>query len=78
LFGSVTERDIAANLREQGFEITDDMVQLSEHIKEVGTHEVALKIGPDLTANISVVVVSEDAKESVLDGSGDETVESID
>jgi large subunit ribosomal protein L9 len=78
LFGSVTERDIAANLREQGFEIADDMVQLAEHIKEVGTHEVALKIGPDLTANISVVVVSEDAKESVLDGSGDETVESID
>lgn len=78
LFGSVTERDIAANLREQGFEITDDMVQLSEHIKEVGTHEVALRIAPDLTTNISVVVVSEDAKESVLDGSGDETVESID
>lgn len=78
LFGSVTQRDIATNLREQGFEIADDMVQLAEHIKEVGTHEVALRIAPDLTINISVVVVSEDAKESVLDGPGDETVESID
>jgi large subunit ribosomal protein L9 len=60
LFGSVTRRDIASNLRDQGFDVADEMVQLSEHIKEVGTHEVALKITPDLTANISVVVVSED------------------
>lgn len=60
LFGSVTERDIAANLREQGFEIADEMVLLSEHIKEVGTHQVALKISPDLTANINVIVVSQD------------------
>ncbi len=60
LFGSVTRRDIASNLRDQGFDVADEMVQLSEHIKEVGTHEVTLKITPDLTANISVVVVSED------------------
>ena len=60
LFGSITERDIAANLREQGFDISNDMVQLSEHIKEVGTHQVALKIAPDLTANINVIVVSQD------------------
>ena len=60
LFGSVTERDIAANLREQGFEIADEMVQLSEHIKEVGTREVTLRIAADLTANINVIVVSQD------------------
>jgi large subunit ribosomal protein L9 len=67
LFGSVSARDIATNLREQGFEIADDMVELAEHIKEVGTHEVILKIAPDLTAGISVVVVRED-----------QTIESID
>ncbi len=66
LFGSVTQRDIAANLRDQGFGIADEMVQLSEHIKDVGTHEVALKITPDSTVNISVVVVSQD-----------ETIESV-
>ncbi len=60
LFGSVTERDIAANLRQQGFDIADQMVQLHEHIKEVGTHQVTLKIAPDLTANINVIVVSQD------------------
>ncbi|HIJ66842.1 MAG TPA: 50S ribosomal protein L9 [Planctomycetes bacterium] len=60
LFGSITKRDIAANLREQGFEIADDMVQLSEHIKVVGTHQVPLKIAPDLTASVNVTVVSQD------------------
>lgn len=67
LYGSVSAHEIAGNLREQGYEVSDDMVQLSEHIKEVGTHEVTLKLAPDLAATISVVVVSQD-----------ETVESID
>ena len=66
LFGSVGEHDIAENLREQGFEVSDKMVQLDEHIKEVGTHEVKLKVAADLFATVSVVVVSQDgAIESV-------------
>jgi len=67
LFGSVAERDIAANLREQGFEVSDEMVQLSEHIKEVGTHEVKLKVAADLFATISVVVVSQDGTIDSID-----------
>lgn len=59
LFGSVGEHDIAENLRKQGFEISDDMVQLIEHIKQVGTKEVTLKIAAGLVAKINVVVVSE-------------------
>ncbi len=62
LFGSVTARQIAANLRSQGFEVKDDIVQLSEHIKEVGTHPVTLKFGPDVTATVNVVVVPEQAE----------------
>jgi large subunit ribosomal protein L9 len=57
LFGSVNERQIAANLREQGFEVRDEIVQLPEHIKEIGTHPVTLKFRDDLTATINVVVV---------------------
>ena len=59
LFGSVGGRRIAANLREQGFEVADEVVQLPEHIKRVGTHAVALKFAEDLTATINVVVVAE-------------------
>ena len=57
LFGSVTPSDIAGNLREQGFEVPDDVVAMGGHIKEVGTHSVSLKFAPDLAATVSVVVV---------------------
>ncbi|OHB84026.1 MAG: 50S ribosomal protein L9 [Planctomycetes bacterium RBG_19FT_COMBO_48_8] len=64
LFGSVNERQIAANLREQGFEVRDEIVQLPEHIKEIGTHSVTLKFRDDLTATITVVVVPDKQDES--------------
>ncbi|HOM76103.1 MAG TPA: 50S ribosomal protein L9 [Anaerohalosphaeraceae bacterium] len=61
LFGSVTERDIADALRQQGFEVQDDMVKMpAGHIKEIGTHEVVLRIASDLRPAVRVVVVSED------------------
>jgi large subunit ribosomal protein L9 len=59
LFGSVTSRQIAANLREQGFEVADEIVRLPEHIKQVGTHAVTLKYRDDLTVTVNVVVVPE-------------------
>ena len=59
LFGSVSDHDIAENLREQGFEIADNMVKLSDghHIKDVGTQEVTIKLAAELTATVTVVVV---------------------
>ncbi len=59
LFGSVGKSEIAANLREQGFEVSDKIVQLPEHIKEVGTHPVTLKCSAELTTTVNVVVVAE-------------------
>jgi len=59
LFGSVSAGDIAGNLREQGFEVADGVVQLAENIKQVGTSEVKLEFAEDLTAAVSVVVVPE-------------------
>jgi len=61
LFGSVTERDIAENLRQQGFAIKDAMVRMPDgHIKDLGTHGITVRITPDLKAVVSVVVVSQD------------------
>ena len=59
LFGSVTAHHIAVNLREQGFEVADEIVRLPEHIKNVGTHEVKLKYANDLTVTVNVIVVPE-------------------
>jgi len=67
LFGSVNEQHIAANLREQGFEVRDEIVQLPEHIKEIGTHSVTLKFRDDLTATINVVVVPEQDESDAAD-----------
>lgn len=59
LFGSVTDSQIAANLRAQGFEVADEIVQLPEHIKQVGAHTLTLKFADDLTAEVKVTVVPE-------------------
>jgi large subunit ribosomal protein L9 len=59
LFGSVFRHEIAENLRAQGFEVPDDVVELNEHIKQVGTYRVTLNYIDDLKASVSVVVVPE-------------------
>jgi large subunit ribosomal protein L9 len=63
LFGSVGSREIAANLREQGFEVADEMVQLSEHIKQVGSAAVKIKFAQDLVVAVNIVVVPHQAEE---------------
>jgi len=65
LFGSVGSRQIAANLRAQGFEVQEKQIKLPENIKQVGTHSVKLEFAEDLSATVSVVVVAEQADESV-------------
>jgi len=74
LFGSVSARDIAENLRQQGFDVADDMVKISgDHIKELGTSEVVIRAAVDLQATVHVVVVSQEqavdaAKEDNTEG----------
>ena len=58
LFGSVGASEIAANLAEQGFRVSESEVQLAEHIKKVGNYEVTLKFNSSLTAKVNVVVVA--------------------
>jgi large subunit ribosomal protein L9 len=59
LFGSVTEHQIAANLREQGFIVADEVVYLHDHLKEVGTYQVKLKFAENIVVSVNVVVVPE-------------------
>ena len=59
LFGSITEKDIATNLRDQGFQVADHVVHLPAHLKQTGTHSVELRFAEDLRVAISVVVVAE-------------------
>ena len=61
LFGSVFKREVAENLRAQGFEVPDDVVALDEHIKQVGTYKVTLRFTDGVKAVVSLVVVPEGA-----------------
>jgi large subunit ribosomal protein L9 len=68
LFGSITEKMIAANLREQGFLVADEIVKLPEHIKQVGSHSVTLRFAEEINATVNVVVVAEQSGEEKEEG----------
>jgi large subunit ribosomal protein L9 len=74
LFGSIAAGQIAENLRAQGFEVADEVVQLHEHIKQVGTHSIKLRFDEDLTATVSVVVVPEGQDVKSAEKEGEENV----
>lgn len=60
LFGSVTDKDIAMALQEQGkIELPAKMVELKEHLKTLGEHLVTIKLSPDHATKIKVVIETE-------------------
>ncbi len=75
LFGSITTNQIAENLRQQGFEVLDKVVQIDEHIKEVGQYTIKLKFTADITAKVKVTVVPEGQGAQTADGSEGKTTE---
>jgi len=56
LFGSVTPQDIAQVLKEKGFDIDRKKVMLRNPIKDVGIYTVVLKLHPEVSVSIKVVV----------------------
>ncbi len=60
LFGAVSRDDIAAALKEQGFEIEKNKINIAEPIKEVGEYEVIISLDHGLEARVEVVVVKEE------------------
>jgi large subunit ribosomal protein L9 len=60
LYGSVTNRDIADALKEQGVEIDAKKIQLDDSIKALGMTEVPIKLGKDAVAKIKVWVVKKE------------------
>jgi large subunit ribosomal protein L9 len=58
LFGSVTSQDIADAVSEQlGVEL--DRKQIPAHFKDVGEHEVTVRVSHDVSATLTVIVVPE-------------------
>jgi large subunit ribosomal protein L9 len=61
LYGSVTNRDIAEALAEQGIKVDAKKIVLDEPIKTLGMSEVPVKLGHDVTAKLKVWVVKKEA-----------------
>lgn len=59
-FGSVSSKEIAAAVKDQmGLDVDKKKIQLKEAIKSLGTHIVSVKLHPEVTAKLNVVVKEE-------------------
>lgn len=56
LYGSVTIRDIAAAIKEAGFNVERRCVYLEKPIKDLGIYEVKLNLHPEVSQKITVNV----------------------
>jgi large subunit ribosomal protein L9 len=60
LFGSVTSKDIAEALEQQGYTIERRKIALEEPIKTLGEFKVAIRLHREVTAEVTVKVIKED------------------
>ncbi len=58
LFGSVTARDIAGALADEGFTVDHHQVVLEEPIKFLGVYHVPVKLHQDVETKVKVWVVA--------------------
>ena len=59
LFGSVTSKDIHEQLQAQGYEVERKQIHLPEPLKVLGTHEVEVKLHPEVVARLRVSIAAE-------------------
>ena len=63
-FGSVSSKEIAAAVKEQmNLDVDKKKIQLKEAIKSLGTHVVAVKLHPEVTAELKVAAKEEAQRE---------------
>ena len=69
LYGSVTPRDVADAANEAGFTIDRKQFTLKSPIKELGLHEIEIKLHPEVSATVTVNV-ARSLEEAELQASG--------
>ena len=64
LYGSITSADIAAELKNvTGIEVDKRKIELGEPIRQLGSYEIAIKLGKDISPKVRVTVTEEEAEE---------------
>jgi len=60
LYGSVTTMDIAEQLEQKGVRIDRKRIRLERPIKTLGEHMVPIRLHPEVTASVKVLVVPQE------------------
>jgi large subunit ribosomal protein L9 len=60
LFGSVTNRDIADQLKKAGIDIDHRIIHLDSAVKALGKYEAPVKLGAGVQATLKFWVVGKD------------------
>ena len=77
LYGSVHSGDIREKLEGEGFSLEKSQIVLDKPIKEIGYHEIRLKLHPEVTSNISVYISrSLEEAEALISGQNIDPVKS--
>jgi len=65
LYGSVTARDIATIATDKGYPITRQQVVIDRPIKELGLHDIEVRLHPEVTVTVTAnVALTEDEAET--------------
>lgn len=60
LFGSITNKDVSDGIKKQHkIEIDKKKIVMNETIKTLGTHEIEVKVYPEISTKIKITVVEE-------------------
>ncbi len=57
LFGSVTNKDIAEALANEGVDVDKRMIQMETPLREVGEFTIPIRLHHDVTAHLSVTLI---------------------
>ncbi len=61
VFGSVTNAQISEKLQDMGYSVDKKKIVLKEAIKSAGNYPVAIKLYPDISAKINVIIENDKA-----------------
>jgi large subunit ribosomal protein L9 len=57
LYAGISAQDIAAALKDEGFDINKDSIELVEQVKSLGIYEIPVKLHPEISAKLKVWIV---------------------
>ena len=75
MFGSVTAQEISGLLKSKGIEIDRRKIQMQEPIKKAGEFTVPVKLHPEVTGQIKLIVEGEKAEEKMENEEKKETLD---